>query len=354
MNFKEKILSKSNSYNYYKENNENLLKEIEFLKEEIRILKFDKQFDLNEEFLKIYDDATSFCNSKFFDYFLRDDFEDKLKEVTRNLDDESKKTFKLLFLRVLFINLIKKDSLYFSDELNDQSIFRGFEKNYLSKNRIDTFQFFGEYNIHSFIDLKLSENDKKFIKNKDIIDAGAFTGDTSLPLSKITNKKVYAFEPFGDSFNLLKKNIESNNIKNIIPINKSLGNKNGERTLFLAGNNIQGITSISNLRDYDTEIKVQETTIDKFVEENNLDVGYIYIDVEGAEMDLLNGAINTINSQKPILRISIYHSVSDFFDIIPWISNLDLGYEFNVFKEQPWPFLADTVVHCCIKEKNIL
>lgn len=354
MSFKEKILTKSNSYKYYKENNENLLKEVESLKEEIKILKSNKQLDLKDEFLRIYDDASSFCNSKYLDYFLRDDFEEKLHQVTRNLEDNSKKTFKLLFLRALFVNLIKKDSLYFADELEYQRIFSDFEINFLSKNRIDNFQFFGEYNIHAFIDLKLSGNEKNFIKNKDIIDAGAFTGDTSLPLSRLTNQNVYAFEPFKDSFSILKKNIESNNIKNIIPINKSLGNKNGERKLFLAGSNIQGITSVSNLRDYDTEINVQETTIDKFVEENNLDVGYINIDVEGAEMDLLDGAINTIKSQKPILRISIYHSVSDFFEIIPWIANLDLGYEFEVFKEQPWPFLSDTVVHCYINDKKYL
>ena len=85
------------------------------------------------------------------------------------------------------------------------------------------------------------------------------------------------------------------------------------------------------------------------MEENYLDVGLISIDVEGAEMDLLNGALNTIKTQKPILNISIYHSVDDFFNIIPWIANLDLGYEFKVYKEQPWPFLADTIVQCKVK-----
>ena len=123
----------------------------------------------------------------------------------------------------------------------------------------------------------------------------------------------------------------------------------GERTLFLSGENVQGITSDSDLRSYDREIKVQETTIDTFVEENNLEVGYITIDVEGAEMDLLEGAVNTIKMQKPILFISMYHKVSDYFDIIPWVANLDLGYEFNIIKENPWTFLADTVVQCRMK-----
>ena len=104
------------------------------------------------------------------------------------------------------------------------------------------------------------------------------------------------------------------------------------------------------MRPYDNELKVQETTVDKFVEENNLNVGFITIDVEGAEKDLLNGAINTLKTQTPILTISIYHSVDDLFEIIPWVANLNLGYEFEVYKEQPWPFLADTVVKCKVKK----
>ena len=90
-------------------------------------------------------------------------------------------------------------------------------------------------------------------------------------------------------------------------------------------------------------------TIDTFVKENDLKVGYITVDVEGAEMDLLEGAVETLKTQKPILTISMYHKVTDFFDIIPWIANLDLGYEFEVVKENPWPFISDTVVKCRAK-----
>lgn len=349
MSFKEKMLSKSNSFVYYKENNEKLLKEVESLKKEIEYLKSDKREGLKEEFLKTYGFAISFCNKQYMDYYLKDDFEDNLKEVTKNLDKESKDRFKIFFLRSLFVHMITRDSLYSEEELSNQKVFREFERINSEPNKLDGLNFFGSYNIHAFIDLNLDEDDKEFLKDKDIIDAGAFTGDTSLPLSKITDKKVYAFEPFEDSFNLLKMNVEKNNIGNIVPINKSLGNMNGERSLFLSGENVQGITSDPNIRSYDEEIKVHEITVDKFVQENNIDVGFITVDVEGAELALLEGAINTIKSQKPILCISIYHKVSDYFDIIPWIANLNLGYEFEVFKEQPWPFIADTVVKARVK-----
>ena len=349
MSFKEKILSKSNSYIFYKNQNEKLVEENQRLKNEIKRLTGVRQKNFKNQFFEIYDDACSFCNRYYLDYFLNEDFEEKLKEVTKNLDSESKKRFKLILLRVLMVELIKKDSLYFDDELKNQEKFIEFRKNHCKKNQVGRYHFIGNYNLHMFIDLNLTDNEKDFIKHKDIIDAGAFTGDTSIPLSEITKKDVYAFEPFNESYNLLLNNIKKNDIKNIVPINMSLGDINGERILFLSGNNVQGITNDKNIRSYDREIKVKETTIDRFVKDNNLDIGLISVDVEGAELELLKGAVETIKTQKPILIISIYHKVSDFFEIIPWIANLNLDYEFKIEKEHPWPFLADTVVKCSIK-----
>ena len=352
MSFKEKILSKSNSYAYYKKQNENLSQENQLLRNELETLKRgilkNKQKNLKNEFFEIYDEACSFCNPDYLDYFLNDDFEDILKKSTENLDSESKKMFKLILLRVLMVEMIKKDSLYFDEELKNQETFTEFRKNNCKNGKIGKYNFTGNYNIHMFIDLNLDADELDYIINKDIIDAGAFTGDTAIPLSEITQKNVYAFEPFAESYELLEKNIKDNGIENIIPVNMSLGDINGLRTLFLSGNNVQGITNDSNIRKYDQELKVEEVTIDKFVKDNDLDVGLISVDVEGAELDLLKGAIETIKSQKPILTISMYHKASDFFEIIPWISNLNLGYEFKIEKDHPWPFLADVVVKCTI------
>ena len=348
MSFKENILSKSNSYRYYKEKNIELQKEIDSLKKQVNNSENTKT--LRDEYFRAYGLSGSFSNWDYVDFYLQDDFEDKFKEITEKLDSESKKLYKWIYLRVLFVNLVTKQTIYLDEELEMQNKFTEFNIQNTKQDEVAGFKFSGNYNIHAFINLGLTLEDKKFLKNKDIIDAGAFTGDTSLPLSKITKRNVYAFEPFDKSFNLLKNNIKKNSIHNIIPVKKSLGNMNGERTLYLSGNNVQGITSDPDIRNYDNELKVQEITLDEFVEKNNVEVGLITIDVEGAEMDLLKGALNTIKTQKPILNISIYHKASDFFEIIPWIANLNLGYEFKVEKEQPWPFLADTVVQCRINK----
>lgn len=341
MSFKEKFLSKSNSYNYYKEKNEELLEELE-------LYKNDK--NIHETFRKYYGSATNFCNGSYIEYFLRDDFEEKMKEVTENLNPHARKAFKRYFLRALAVSMLKKDSLFYDSELKEQEEVAKFKEENYTETSIGKYRYSGNLNFAAFIDLRLKDSDLEFLKDKDIIDAGAYTGDTSIPLAEVTNKNIFAFEPLEESYDLLCKNIEDNGITNIIPIKKSLGDINGERTLYMSGVNAQGVTSDGELRDYDNKITVQETTIDAFVKENNLDVGFITIDVEGAEMDLLNGAINTIKTQKPILKISMYHKVTDYFDIIPWVANLNLGYEFEIFKEEPKSFLADIIVQCRIKK----
>ena len=350
MSLKDKFLSKSNSYNFYKERNEYLEKQNEELRNELEKLKEEKETTLTEDFFEKYPVAAGFCKWDYVKYYFRDDFEERLLDVTKHLDKDSKYRYKLILLRAMAVALIRAESLYFPHEREQQKKFLEFRKERSGPNMIDGYTYYGKYNLHPFIDLNLTDKDKEFLKDKDIIDAGAFTGDTSIPLSPITNKKIYAFEPFEQSFEGLNRNIDANKIKNIVPVKKSLGNINGERTLYLSGDNYQGISANPKARNYDQELKVEEVTVDRFVEENNLDVGFITIDVEGAEKDLLEGALNTIKTQRPILSISIYHKVTDFFEIIPWIADLDLGYEFNVIKEQPWPFLGDTVVQCRPKE----
>jgi FkbM family methyltransferase len=305
---------------------------------------------LKEKYDNDYERFSYFCKQDQVDFYFDENFEDKLKEVTQNLDSEEKYFYKYLFLRSLFVNFIRKDNFYTEEEVELQKEFTEFRKNNIEGNKISEFKFTGDYNLHPFIGFSLDETSLNFLKDKDIIDAGAFTGDTSLPLSKLTNANVYAFEPFDESYELLNKNIKDNDIKNIVPVKKSLGNIEGTRSLYLAGNNVQGITSDADFRKYDTELKVNETTIDTFVDENNLNVGFIIVDVEGAELDLLEGAKNTIMTQKPILTISIYHRLKDFVEIIPWIANLDLGYEFKILRESPWSFISDTSVLCIPKK----
>lgn len=252
-----------------------------------------------------------------------------------------------LILRAYAVYLINyHDTLFTKEELKLQDEYIEFSNKNVSGNEICGFKFTNQsYNKHCFMN-EFSDDDLEYISNKDIIDAGAYIGDSSLAFTKLTSANVHAFEPFEESYNTMLENIKLNDVDNIVPVKSSLSDINGEEKIYLSGNNVQGITSDENFRKYDKSFTIKTMTIDNYVQENDLNVGFIKVDVEGAEQRLLKGAMETIKSQKPLLILSIYHNPADFFEIKPLIEKLDLGYNFKISKERPWTFLADTVLEC--------
>ena len=71
------------------------------------------------------------------------------------------------------------------------------------------------------------------------------------------------------------------------------------------------------------------------------------MDIEGAERCAIQGAVNTIRTQMPILIISIYHSIEDFFEIKPMIEKITDKYVFHIFRPVlEHSFLEETVLIC--------
>ena len=57
-------------------------------------------------------------------------------------------------------------------------------------------------------------------------------------------------------------------------------------------------------------------------------VDFIKFDVEGAELDVLQGATSTIARDKPILAISAYHKWDDFWTLMNFVKSIRSDYEF--------------------------
>jgi FkbM family methyltransferase len=183
------------------------------------------------------------------------------------------------------------------------------------------------------------------IRNKNIIDAGAFIGDSALVFALYTDKKVYAFEPLNSSFNMMLKTIQLNDCSDsVVPVNLALGRDNGIKSIFFPSKNPSSSSAGFYKDFYDTSEKVRVITLDSYVEEHNLDVGLIKTDLEGFEQDFLAGAELTIRKQKPVLLISIYHSADDFFLIKPMIESWDLGYTFSIKRPTDGFVLLETLL----------
>ena len=105
-------------------------------------------------------------------------------------------------------------------------------------------------------------------------------------------------------------------------------------------------------------IKKNAITIDKFVEENNIEkIDYIKMDVEGAEKNILEGAIKTIKKFKPSLAIAIYHGgklfMEDFYNIPIFIKNV-INKDYEYYIRTFHPAGLETILFCKPKDLKII
>lgn len=74
----------------------------------------------------------------------------------------------------------------------------------------------------------------------------------------------------------------------------------------------------------------EENTIDNLYKDEKITL--INMDIEGAELSVLKSAINTIQNDRPILSICVYHKVEDLIEIPNWIKDNTKDYVFELRK----------------------
>jgi FkbM family methyltransferase len=150
-----------------------------------------------------------------------------------------------------------------------------------------------------------------------VIDGGAFKGETAFWFLSKGAGKVYAFEGDAINFEVLLKNVRLNRVEDkIIPVKALLSDKDGVSMIKMTGSG-----SSSTLANDGTE--VESITLDSFVFKNNIEhIDFIKLDVEGAELDVLKGARETIKKFKPKLAISVYHKPDDIIFIPSFLHEL--------------------------------
>lgn len=143
------------------------------------------------------------------------------------------------------------------------------------------------------------------------IDVGSHIGTTCLPFSRIY-KSVIGFEVNNNNFNLLEKNITLNNANNIIVNNFGLYNENCMCNIYSHKQNASGCFFLKKEENGNILCK----TLDTYCMENDIkNVDYIKIDTEGTEVFVLEGALQTIKKNKPLISIE-YNGLSNrFFNI---------------------------------------
>lgn len=165
------------------------------------------------------------------------------------------------------------------------------------------------------------------------LDIGANLGWYSLNMCKqYPNIQSYAFEPINSTYIKMNKNLVMNSILNCKAFNFGFSDENKNITFFYEVG-ASGASSMVNLREVSTtkQVTCEVRRLDDFVREEGLKrVDFIKCDVEGAELLVYKGGLESIKKFMPIIFSEILRKWSAKFNYHPNdIINLlkEVGYE---------------------------
>ena len=148
-----------------------------------------------------------------------------------------------------------------------------------------------------------------------VVDLGANIGYFTCLLAKIVGEggKVFAFEHDPRNLKLLRRNVQENDYKNVIIVDKAVSDVNGSCTLYSSqkkfGANRIFESKKNQTRDF-IPIKSETICLDDYFEKQNLlkKIDFIKIDIEGSEFRAFNG-------MKKILELN--NNLKIFTEIAP-------------------------------------
>ena len=186
--------------------------------------------------------------------------------------------------------IILEDFLYCEDQKNKTNfVLDGHELTLYTNDIISAY-----IRSHNhFWELDVFEKFYPYLNNiVNIIDCGANIGNHSLMFNRyFPESQIYSFEPSSPNFELLS--INTKKINNIHSFKTSLSSKRGTLHMKISQFWNKGTTTIS-----ETGELVQSSLLDDFALEN---ISFIKIDVEGHELELIRGSLNTIVNNRPII-----------------------------------------------------
>lgn len=159
-----------------------------------------------------------------------------------------------------------------------------------------------------------SSNELRFVRDHilrpgyRVIECGVHHGLETILLSRWVGEdgRVYACEAMPDNVAVIRRNLDLNNVQNAKVVPKALGPRPGKIAFRLRSNS----APMGNRSG--RSIDVDMTTIDELCASEDLRPDFIMIDVEGFEVDLLEGAARTLEG-RPALLIEVHpHQMQHF------------------------------------------
>ncbi|MCR8844812.1 FkbM family methyltransferase [Paenibacillus sp. SC116] len=157
-------------------------------------------------------------------------------------------------------------------------------------------------NTRQFYELPMLEDIRRRLPAQSVVvDVGANIGNHSLFFGKICNtQKVYSFEPYLPTYQILEKNIQLNQIEHVVvPYLLALGSSRANANVNVVNDSNMGMNRI--VESVDGEILID--TLDSVIYNRTTRIHMIKIDVEGMGIEVLKGAAKIIKRDNPLIYI---------------------------------------------------
>ena len=160
-------------------------------------------------------------------------------------------------------------------------------------------------------------------------DIGANVGFFSIVAAKLVGDtgKVYAFEPGEENAKAVRHNAQLNDFNRIEVIEKAVSHTSGSGQLLLAKySGGHALATADAPPDLAGQVTIDLVSIDDLIASKQIEPpNFVKVDVEGAELDVLKGMIQTIKTYQPTVIYEVddgdraayerkYQELADFFE----------------------------------------
>ena len=165
-------------------------------------------------------------------------------------------------------------------------------------------------------------------KKEVFVDAGALDAQISIDFANHCGgsyDKIFAFEPNLELIPVCEEKTKA--IKDITIYPYGLWNDDVELSFNTSNIDAVGHVVDGPNEDAQNTLKIQAVKLDNVIDKEE-NVTFIKMDIEGAELNALKGAEQTILRCRPKLAISVYHKQEDIWEIPSYILSLHNDYTF--------------------------
>lgn len=164
------------------------------------------------------------------------------------------------------------------------------------------------------------------------LDGGCYDGFDSLQFAQLSQgkySKIFAFEPDEKNIARCRDCKENHLIRDMVLVQAGLSDTSGEVCFSQNGSASSHILEKPSCgTQQETVHKISTVTIDETLKDET--VGWIKMDIEGAEYGALHGGEKTIIRDRPLLTICVYHKQGDMLAIMDYLHQIVPDYHFRL------------------------